>query len=400
MEKEKALPPLIKQSPTYKLFVPKKVEEKIRYLIRKFPHTEWSGVLFYTHTGTFEDNDLEIHCEDIFPMDLGTSGWTEFKMTEDVTAYMAENIELFRCDMGLCHSHHSLGAFISGQDSKTLQLEGNDTNCFVSLIVDTRGTYVAAITRKLSLTKNITVQTSGMSYEFFGEGKKTLTAGTSPVKTVSEETAIQYFMLDVEREEVENPLEYLDDRFDEIEKKKESAKSVLPQKNIYIETPSKDDDFFSWIHSERRKSAEAKESMYTSTNKEPTLFDEKTMDEMVDSSRWQPDPTIIHYLCCQLLTSSLIVNKDIDLKQWVAKHMEKKYKEIFEDFDEFSRWADSMVEFILMHYNDPDVPAEVYDDWDLYIARVSGAIMMELGEYSSNEYIEEYINLLSMRGYE
>jgi len=130
------------------------------------------------------------------------------------------------------------------------------------------------------------------------------------------------------------------------------------------------------------------------------LFDEKTMDEMVDSSRWQPDPTIIHYLCCQLLTSSLIVNKDIDLKQWVAKHMEKKYKEIFEDFDEFSRWADSMVEFILMHYNDPDVPAEVYDDWDLYIARVSGAIMMELGEYSSNEYIEEYINLLSMRGYE
>ena len=36
-------------------------------------------------------------------MDLGTSGWTEFKMNEDVTAYMAENIELFDCDMGLVH---------------------------------------------------------------------------------------------------------------------------------------------------------------------------------------------------------------------------------------------------------------------------------------------------------
>ena len=83
--------------------MPKQVEEKIRYLIRKFPHTEWSGVLFYKHTGTFEKGDLEIHCEDLFPMDLGTGGWTEFKMTPDVTAYMAENIELFECEMGLVH---------------------------------------------------------------------------------------------------------------------------------------------------------------------------------------------------------------------------------------------------------------------------------------------------------
>lgn len=42
-------------------------------------------------------------------MDLGTSGWTEFKMSEDVAAYMAQNIELFDCDMGLVHSHHSMG---------------------------------------------------------------------------------------------------------------------------------------------------------------------------------------------------------------------------------------------------------------------------------------------------
>lgn len=97
------LPQLVAQSSIFKLVVPEKVEEKIRYLIRKFPHTEWSGVLFYTHQGTFEDNNLLITCEDIFPMDLGTTGWTEFKMNEDVTAYMADNIELFDCDMGLVH---------------------------------------------------------------------------------------------------------------------------------------------------------------------------------------------------------------------------------------------------------------------------------------------------------
>ena len=102
MEK-KQLPPLIKQSSTYKLFVPRKVEEKIRYLIRKFPHTEWSGVLFYRHTGSFEDNDLEIHCEDIYPMDLGSSGFTQFRMDETVAGYIADNIELFDCDVNLIH---------------------------------------------------------------------------------------------------------------------------------------------------------------------------------------------------------------------------------------------------------------------------------------------------------
>jgi len=102
-ESIKELPQLKKGSATYKLIVPEKVEEKIRYLLRKFPSTEWSGVLFTKHTGTFENNDLVITCEDLYPMDLGTSGWTEFKMNEDVSAYMAENIELFDCDVALVH---------------------------------------------------------------------------------------------------------------------------------------------------------------------------------------------------------------------------------------------------------------------------------------------------------
>lgn len=89
--------------------MPQKVEEKIRYLIRKFPHTEWSGVLFYTYTGNFEDGNLEITCEDIFPMDLGSGTFTEFKMDESVTTYIAQNMDtLFDCDMGLVHSHHSM----------------------------------------------------------------------------------------------------------------------------------------------------------------------------------------------------------------------------------------------------------------------------------------------------
>ena len=400
MEVQNPLPPLVKQSATYKLFVPKKVEEKIRYLIRKYPHTEWSGVLFYTHTGSFEDNNLEIHCEDIYPMDLGTTGWTEFKMSEDVTAYIADNLDLFDCETGLVHSHHSMGAFFSGQDTKTLNIEGNDTNCFVSLIVDTKGTYVAAITRKVKEKKEITTYYYGKSYEFFGDGEVKIEppyqAPDVKQKYIDVE-AIEYFMLDVEREVVENPLEYLDYRFNEIEKKKEASKPVYPQKSIAIESSiDKDEEFYSWIHSERKKSAEAKEALY-SAPEEPTLFDKETMEELIDQDKWEPDSIIIHHLVCQLLTCSLIVNKDIDLKQWVKVHMKKKYDEIFGscNSEEYDRWADAYVEFIVYHYNDENVPADVYDDFDAYLAKVAAAIIDDVQTYPDNEYSDLYIEKLN-----
>ena len=368
------------------MYVPRKVEEKIRYLCRKFPNLEWSGVLFTRHSGNFEDGTLEIYCEDIYPMDLGSPGFTQFKMDETVAAYIAENIELFDCDVQLVHSHNQMQCWFSGQDQATLREEGNDRNCFVSLIVNNAGTYCAAVTRKLQLTKKITVQTSGVSYEFFGEGKKALTAGVPPIEETSEETVIQYFMLDVEREIVENPLEYLDYRFNEIERKKEESKPV-PAKNFKIDSPAEsDDEFFEWLHSNRKNTVVDS----------PTLFDKDTMEELVDTSKWQPDPTIIHYLAAQLLTTSLIVNPDIDLKQWVTRHMKKKYDEIFSEGDEeFMGWSDSFVEFIVNHYNDTEVPAEVYDDWDAYHGKVAEALMNEISSYPSNKYIDGYIDVLN-----
>ncbi len=97
------LPQLIKQPTTYKLNIPKKVEEKIRYLCRKFPSLEWSGILFTTHEGHFEDGSLTITCHDIYPMDLGSATFTSFKMDASVASYVAENMELFDCDMQLVH---------------------------------------------------------------------------------------------------------------------------------------------------------------------------------------------------------------------------------------------------------------------------------------------------------
>ena len=338
-------------------------------------------------------------------MDLGSSTFTKFKNDETIASYIADNIELFNCDMGLIHSHNRMSCFFSGTDTATLQSEGNDTNCFVSLIVNNEGTYCAAITRKLQLTKKVTVQTFGISYEFFGEGNKTITEGKSPVEETSEETTIQYFMLDVERDLVDNPFDFLDKRFDEIENlKKSEAKSQVFLSNINNNSriEDKDEDFYSWIHSNRNKSAEIKESLYASPQdyyKEPTLFDEKTMKDLEVTEEWVPDEKKIHHLVCQLIACSLIVNKDIDLKQWIVRHMVKKYDELFKCHNsiQFDNWKEYIIEFMIGQYDDSDAPIEMLDsDFDLYQAKIANAMYDELSEYPTNPYIEQYKESLTL----
>ena len=403
----KVLPPLIKGSSTYKLIVPNKVEEKIRYLQRKFPTTEWSGVLFYKHTGSFETDDLVITCQDIYPMDLGTATYTEYNMDPSVTTYLVDHIELFDCDMSLVHSHNQMSAFFSGTDLATLRSEGNEQNCFVSLIVNNTGPYCAAVTRKIQKVTEVVTRSLGTSYEFFGEGAvKTDEDPMSESTRVVDDTVIEYFMLDVEREEVTNPLDYLDLRFEQIEAKKKANKPVPLVTTGYtrVYDPKKGDtkllskagsdydedkEFYDWIHSERKKSAEAKEA---------PLFDKETMDELVVASEWAPDPTISHSLTIQLITCSLIVSKDLDLKQWAVKWMTKKYDEIFKGSDEIEmeNWADFYVEFILNHYDTTDVPVEVLDDFDEYLSKIAMAILGELEDLPKNFYIDVYDRKLTM----
>lgn len=296
-------------------------------------------------------------------------------------------------------SHHSLGAFISGQDSKTLQIEGNDTNCFVSLIVDTKGTYVAAVTRKMQKKTEVVTKSLGTSYEFFGEGEiKTGEDAMSESTKVVDSEVIEYFMLDVEVEHVDNPLESLDARFEEIEAKKKAEKPV----KVYVPEKAEekpfvkpgydfdgDKDFYEWLHSERKKDSIKEEELFT----EAEMMD-------VDPSDWQPNEKIIKQLVNQLVTSSLIVNSSIDLKQWITRHMVNKYSEIFNDNTEFELWADYMTEFIIHHYPLGEVPYTMCENDDILYSRIASAMADELGEYPSNSFLDHYINTLSSYIYE
>ena len=184
---------LVQKSGTYnyKLIIPAEVERKIRFACQQVWSTEWSGTLFFTHEGSFENNDLVIRCVDIYIMDIGTQTYTEFDMNPDVIAYMCENPKLLDCQMGLIHSHNNMSTFFSGTDTATLKEEGRDRNNFVSLIVNNAGTYTAAITRRI---KSKQVKES-VSYEFFGDGERHDTK-----EYVSDADEIEWFYLKIENE--------------------------------------------------------------------------------------------------------------------------------------------------------------------------------------------------------
>lgn len=96
---------LVKQKQKYEIVIPKKVEAKIRHLCSVVHEVEWSGVLFYKKEGTFEDNNLKIICVDLFPMDIGSGGFTDFDDTPDIANYEVEHEELLEPDVyeGLIH---------------------------------------------------------------------------------------------------------------------------------------------------------------------------------------------------------------------------------------------------------------------------------------------------------
>ena len=391
----KALPQLVKGSSTYKLVVPEKVERKIRYLLRKFPRTEWSGVLFTKHTGTFEGNDLMITCEDIYPMDLGDAVYTEFHMNEDVAAYMADNIELFDCDMQLVHSHHAMQSTPSGTDLQTLREEGNERNCFVSLIVNNAGTYYAAITRKVQTLSEVTVKNLGKSYEFFGEGAKEISHDGTETTKVIEKEVIEYFDLEVERHEVSNDLEYLDARFEEIERRK-SQINASPA--FHKDSPEAIASFQEYLHGRR----EPKEQQLPFGNtQELTPEDEAKMNEL--AMGWQPNPQAIHSAVVRMVTCSFIVNAEkINFKQWIVNHMENVYKRVFGGMgsnnqycNAFDEYKEFIIQFTMDYFNDDDVPDALMDNYDILQSRIASAMMGELAPYlKQNTYMEEYYNTL------
>lgn len=384
---------LVQKSGTYnyKLIIPAEVERKIKFTCQKVWNTEWSGTLFFTHEGSFENNDLVIRCVDIYIMDIGTQAYTEFDMNPDVIAYMCENPELLDCQMGLIHSHNNMSTFFSGTDTATLKEEGRDRNNFVSLIVNNAGTYTAAITRRV---KSKQVKES-VSYEFFGDGERHDTK-----EYVSDADEIEWFYLKIEKEGENYSFPDMAARLEEIKQAKaERAKKV--------QTPTCQGGCKPVIaNSYGTKAGPAnlvKKEVDKAKATQPTLFDnadDLPFEEGYDIPYGHVsfDKVTLKSLVLQLITGSIIISNDskIDITKW-AKSMPTLYEKRFGKgkvgMDNFKIWAEAYTEYLTWYITDEKLEELGFDETEI-CAICAHDMIEELTKLPENDYIKGYIDAL------
>ena len=183
-----------------KLIIPDNVEKVIRNLCALSPNREWSGILFYSFEGDF-NNGLTLTCQDILVLNQGSGTFTEFDASNpEVARYMFEH-QLFNCCIGLCHSHNTFRAFFSGTDTNTLLQEGKDCNNFLSLIVNNAGQYEAAITRKVTTNSEVYKKTtSNGEYTLFNTGDTVILPEKVTESSHRESSiTVEYFPLRIEK---------------------------------------------------------------------------------------------------------------------------------------------------------------------------------------------------------
>lgn len=339
-------PTMVKLSTKYKMVITPLVEQKIRYLCNKIWSKEWSGILFYKAEGAFNDGSLIITCIDIFVMDIGNTAYTEFDMSPDVIAYMVEHPELIDCQTGLVHSHNTMPAFFSSTDISTLKEEGMERNHFVSLIVNNEGSYTAAITRNVK-SKRVINET--ISYKSFEDA---LVEAVNDYKEEVEE--LQYFDLDIIKPE-NCSFSDIDTRLTEIKKAKEAKETkianykvcdpnVLPPK-VYNDSPIS-------VVKQSEFPFDARE-----IESEPPFY----------SNKITADPKLIHSLCLQLLTGSIILPNEskININKWVNNMksiVEKRFGAGTKGLKTYEEFVVSMVEFLVLNTDDPTLANVVYPD--------------------------------------
>lgn len=375
----------------YKLVIPVEVERKIRFACQRVWNTEWSGTLFFTHEGSFENNDLVIRCVDIYIMDIGTQAYTEFDMNPDVIAYMCENPELLDCQMGLIHSHNNMSTFFSGTDTATLKEEGRDRNNFVSLIVNNAGSYTAAITRRI---KSKQVKES-VSYEFFGDGEKHDTK-----EYVSDADEIEWFYLKIEKEGENYSFPDMAARLEEIKQAKaERAKKV--QSPVYQGgyKPVIANSYGTKVGSANLVKKVVNKPKVT----QPTLFDnadDLPFDDNYNIPYGQVafDKVTLESLVLQLITGSIIISNSskIDITKW-ARSMPALYEKRFgkgeKGMKNFKVWADSYTDYLTWYVTDEKLEELGFDETEI-CAICAHDMIEELTKLPENDYIKGYIDAL------
>ncbi len=204
--------------------IEKLAQDKINYLLNRFPTTEWSGTLFYkiSDPSHLIDGPLVVTVIDFLLQDVGDATYTKFECKGDEDTYSLEKGYLLSGDVynGFIHSHHNMDTFFSGTDLKTLETQGEDVVFFFSLIVNHANKYNAKLTLQINYDSEVTTTISCNPLEGVSKDFGSKTQKVTKTKVFFRECTINHN----EIEGLNNELETIIRNIEE-EKKKEAKAS-------------------------------------------------------------------------------------------------------------------------------------------------------------------------------
>lgn len=366
-KKEKKSLSLIDRRSTYKLIIPDLVQRKIREWCYHFPTKEWSGTLFYTVEGSFEDNSLVITCKDIYVSDIGSATYTEFDHSADIVTYQAMN-DLLDCYTGLIHSHNQMATFFSRTDRNTLIEEGMDMPHFLSLIVNNVGVYTAKITRRVSL------QTSKITYPTFGGESKS----EEVESTINE--YLEAFPLEIDVQEDTSIRDEVTQRIKEIEAKKTAVRKTDFPSTKEEDVSSEGEEGVSFT----RKFSLTETSIQPTLTQLPSVFEENISSA---GNNVEVPQELAQRLLVQLVTGSITAgfSDKFDMEKWCSSVMEKAFLRRFPDPQDLENWLDHYIEFLTWYTNWKEVENE---DSDMIAKAVAAKLLSMCEQLPDNKILD------------
>lgn len=210
-----------------KLVITKELRKQIDRLHKKVGSKEWSGELITREVGKITHlEDWKVFGEAIFLNDIGSSTLTEYTTGEG--AFKGPDIvELYDQFPGLItgelknhhiHTHHDMGAFMSGIDWDNLAGRARATNYIIMLVVDTQCKYVAYV-GYLAKVSVPSMPALDQTIEFVNnaDGFESLVLKGDEIPATTKEQLVVMNMEVIHEEYEEEPQDWFDKRFDSVE---------------------------------------------------------------------------------------------------------------------------------------------------------------------------------------
>ena len=292
-------------------------------------------------------------------------------------------------------SHQGFKAYFSGTDINTLREEGNDTNHFVSLIVNNAGEYCAAVTRKVTNKYNLNI--TGNVTSSYNSWDNVTKEKVSKVKRKKEEekSFIEYYMLQINKEESPYIPDSLEVRLNELVNKKNNRNSRLSYWGNYNGNYNNKGFNNDWLRNTGKSISNSSQlSLFSNDDNYENKY--AFINELSEEAKeYGITPKLLKNQVTQLITCNLFghYNSNIELDKW-AINMVEVYDKRFKDIKSFESYAYAIIEFL----EDDLIPiTSKFPGKDLEIQSVwRTELIKELSKYKTNKYIEKYIEALEI----